>query len=413
MEVSIKILTPIWTGGVEAGKCDRIHETGILGSLRWWMEALVRGMGGQVKDPTTEERSVLDPDKFDINNYRKLHKEIEQAKDEEERLKNEIKLRQYLREAGLCDVSQIFGATGWKHRFRITVSEAKLDWQPSVPLKITPSDRTRGWFLNPGWLGTLQINLHGDAETLVKLHALLRFIEAWGSLGARPQLGYGAFRITEIKDPPDIKTLSHQQAPLFFYQDDNRQSTNIGEFPDLRSFTFFKLRFTPKTAIWWHTVPGIKELRTRRDSWMELEQLAKRGIVPTTPALKNYLRFHHKWSSPDLPHWLFGTIRSDERLRSKVAFSWAYRLDNSAQWEMRGWMYLPQDKDGRRFKDEVLNVFKDRFGQPQNWLTALGLDATDYRTAILTIEPTENPWQIHRISEVQAFLQTALTGAQS
>jgi hypothetical protein len=28
MEVKIKTLTLLWTGGVEAGKCDRIHETG-------------------------------------------------------------------------------------------------------------------------------------------------------------------------------------------------------------------------------------------------------------------------------------------------------------------------------------------------------------------------------------------------
>ncbi|MCU0527871.1 MAG: type III-B CRISPR module RAMP protein Cmr1, partial [Elainella sp. Prado103] len=46
MEINVKTLTPLWTGGADAGKCDRIHETGILGSLRWWMEVLVRGMGG-------------------------------------------------------------------------------------------------------------------------------------------------------------------------------------------------------------------------------------------------------------------------------------------------------------------------------------------------------------------------------
>ncbi|WP_254921410.1 type III-B CRISPR module RAMP protein Cmr1 [Nodularia sp. NIES-3585] len=65
MEVNIKTCTPIWTGGVEAGKCDsasadlsvRIHETGLLGSLRWWMEVLVRGFEGQVCDPTEQKCS--------------------------------------------------------------------------------------------------------------------------------------------------------------------------------------------------------------------------------------------------------------------------------------------------------------------------------------------------------------------
>ncbi|HHF52316.1 MAG TPA: type III-B CRISPR module RAMP protein Cmr1, partial [Candidatus Aminicenantes bacterium] len=40
--MKIKTLTPIWTGGV-GGRCDRLHETGIIGSLRWWYEAIVRG----------------------------------------------------------------------------------------------------------------------------------------------------------------------------------------------------------------------------------------------------------------------------------------------------------------------------------------------------------------------------------
>lgn len=45
MKITAQALTPLWTGGVETGKVDRIHETGILGSMRWWMEALVRGVG--------------------------------------------------------------------------------------------------------------------------------------------------------------------------------------------------------------------------------------------------------------------------------------------------------------------------------------------------------------------------------
>ncbi len=388
----MRTLTPLWTGGID-GKCDRIHETGILGSLRWWMEVLVRGVGGQVKDPTSDECSGLDPKKFDAKTYRQLQDEAER--------------RQYLRNAGLCDVSQIFGATGWKQRFHLTVIEEKLDWQPSVRLKITPPDRTRGWFLNPGWLGTLHMRLHSDAETLAKLHTLLRFVEAWGSLGARPQLGYGAFRILEIKDAP-------LPFPYEVYGDQPpSDQPDLRTFtPDLRTFTFFKLRFTPKTTTWWHAVPGIKELRTKRDSWAELEQLANQGMVPTTPALKNYLRYHQQWSSPALPHWLFGTIRPDERLRSKVAFSWAYRLIEADEWEIRGWMYLPQNRDSRVWQREIWDKFKENLGQPQTWLSALGLQATDYRAARVIISPPELPWKVHKISEMQTFLAPAKAGEQ-
>ncbi|MGQ9833224.1 MAG: type III-B CRISPR module RAMP protein Cmr1, partial [Candidatus Villigracilaceae bacterium] len=39
MEIQLKTLTPLWTGGID-GTTDRLHETGLIGSLRWWYEAL-------------------------------------------------------------------------------------------------------------------------------------------------------------------------------------------------------------------------------------------------------------------------------------------------------------------------------------------------------------------------------------
>lgn len=377
MEIKIKTLTPLWTAGVD-GECDRIHETGLLGSLRWWMEVLVRGMGGEVCDPTAEG----DHNSLDQKKYRDS-----QATDQ----------RQKLRDGGLtCDVSQIFGATGWKRRFQLSITDVQETLTWDKPLKITPQDRTRGWFLNPGWLGEFTLNFHGDSNTLAKFYTLLKFLEAYGSLGARPQLGYGAFRIVRLDNRPKI------ESPFFDYPSGNK--TTITEFPDLRTFTFFKLRFTPRNLNWWHTVPGIKELRTNRQSWEELDKLAKNGMIPTTPALKNHLRYGCNWSNPPLLHWLFGTIRKDEKLRGKVAFSWAYRLENADEWEIRGWMYLPQDKEGKGFHREIVNVFQGNFSQPQNWLQALGLTAINYRTAQLNILPTQNPWRIHSISEMQSFL---------
>ncbi|RRR68782.1 MAG: type III-B CRISPR module RAMP protein Cmr1 [Candidatus Viridilinea halotolerans] len=93
MDVPITTLTPLWTGGVETGRVDRLHETGILGSMRWWMEALVRGMGGYVCDPTTQ-KCLYDPSKPDN---------------------------------GICAVCHVFGATGWRRRFRLEVED---DTQP-------------------------------------------------------------------------------------------------------------------------------------------------------------------------------------------------------------------------------------------------------------------------------------------
>ncbi|MGL5082209.1 MAG: type III-B CRISPR module RAMP protein Cmr1, partial [Microcoleaceae cyanobacterium] len=191
MEVSIKTLTPLWTGG-EAGKCDRIYETGILGSLRWWMEVLVRGMGGQVNDPTSDERSSLDPKKFDPKKYRELQDEVER--------------RQYLRNAGLCDVSQIFGATGWKRRFRLEVQEMQVsDASVQHPMKANRTytdsngkQKTPTWyFQNPPKSGsfTIQIqSLHPDFNPEI-IGGLIQFMADYSALGARPQMGFGVIQV--------------------------------------------------------------------------------------------------------------------------------------------------------------------------------------------------------------------------
>ena len=71
MKLEMKTLTPLWTGGAEAGKVDRLHESGVIGSLRWWMETFVRGLGGQVQDPTQNERSSFD--------HKKDHKEDDES----------------------------------------------------------------------------------------------------------------------------------------------------------------------------------------------------------------------------------------------------------------------------------------------------------------------------------------------
>jgi CRISPR-associated protein Cmr1 len=53
-EWKLRALTPLWTGDVDR-KGDRLITTGLLGSIRWWLEVLVRGLGGSACDPTDEK----------------------------------------------------------------------------------------------------------------------------------------------------------------------------------------------------------------------------------------------------------------------------------------------------------------------------------------------------------------------
>ncbi len=89
-DFKIRALTSIWTGDAQS-KNQRTIPTGIIGSLRWWYEVLVRGLGGKACDPTSEVRcpskNVKEPDKPGHH----------------------------------CVACELFGCTGWARKFRLMI----------------------------------------------------------------------------------------------------------------------------------------------------------------------------------------------------------------------------------------------------------------------------------------------------
>ena len=77
-ELSAK--TDLWTGDAK-GEPNRLIATGLLGSIRWWFEVLVRGLDGHACDPTGKQ--------CEGRNH--------------------------------CVVCELFGCTGWARKFRFEV----------------------------------------------------------------------------------------------------------------------------------------------------------------------------------------------------------------------------------------------------------------------------------------------------
>jgi len=80
----LKARSPVWTGGADR-KRERTVTTGLLGSLRWWLEVVVRGLGGCACDPAESDGRC--PDKNDKH----------------------------------CVVCELFGCTGRARKFRFDV----------------------------------------------------------------------------------------------------------------------------------------------------------------------------------------------------------------------------------------------------------------------------------------------------
>jgi CRISPR-associated protein Cmr1 len=82
----LEALTDVWTGDADTAIskiAGRLITTGLLGSIRWWFEVLVRGLGGHTCDPSADRKTCLDRDH--------------------------------------CLACELFGCTGWARKFRFDV----------------------------------------------------------------------------------------------------------------------------------------------------------------------------------------------------------------------------------------------------------------------------------------------------
>jgi len=291
MKLEINTLTPLWTGGVEAGKVDRLHETGVIGSLRWWMEVFIRGLGGHVNDPTQNERSGFDQKKFDSSTTR----------DERTRL----------REAGLCDVSQIFGATGWRRRFRLAIQDtttpdntvkSRIQAQRSYTDK-KGQEHTPTWhFQDKPRSGRLAIQIQSLTHDFQPemIAGLIQFVANWSALGARAQMGFGV--IEPVNGPSEMQTLY------------NWLVATAGS------------RFYPN-------LPSLRNIFLARIKSKELSHLF---TEQTTFNLKYDLRRLFA-GDEGLRHFIMGTVK-DERMAAKVKISRPY-----GDGLVRVWGWIPEE----------------------------------------------------------------------
>lgn len=157
MEVKIRTLTPLWTGDINRkGKIPR--ESGIIGSLRWWYEVLVRGLGGYACDPT------------DTNSCR-----LPVSSDKDEKTINVSKL---------CPACQLFGCSGWSRKFilRLSTDQDKGDKHNGIPIDTE--------------ISIMFTELKKITETeLYLLNKTLEIIEKYGALGGKITKGYGVIEI--------------------------------------------------------------------------------------------------------------------------------------------------------------------------------------------------------------------------
>jgi len=340
MQISLKTLTPLWTGGID-GTSDRLHETGIIGSLRWWYEALVRGLGGDVCDPTSDN-----PDhhcQFDSKAYEKT-KNIEDGL------------------AGVCPVCRLFGCTGWKRRFqlRVLASQSVDFW---LATKDKPGESNHWWLSkiykteqNNVAFGQLTLLFHwmrGYENQHQIMQALVSLISQLGGIGAKPQYGFGLFSYAEAQsisqglatmkqnlvNPNTRKGLSGAYPTLSDYwllqcvvpdNDVNQQFSQINIVGNQQTFNQYKSYLLPVSFDIRYKLPGSSDKGLRQTYRL------KHGKMPTRR--------------------LFGTLKGDKHA-SNIFVSHLYKENrDEPDYHLRVWGFA-NPEIMREIKESLIGIF--------------------------------------------------------
>ena len=384
MKIRIRTFTPIWTGDVN-GKCTKLRETSIIGSLRWWFEAIVRGFGGYACDSVGE-----------------VTKKCE--------LKGNTKP-----EESLCPVCYVFGTTGWSRRFRLEI-DGKLNQLPFIIVKADVKESHRGWFLGKensgGNLGEFTVKIHetyGDFKNLVAL--LLHLSSSWG-IGAKTQDGFGICKFEGGYDPN--KAISQIKDLI------DGANTKNEILPNLRDFFFAEIIIEDDNNIKNKIEKVLDKKLYKKGQQVSINEYLnsipnsyKGQFYPTAPLIRSWLRGLFRNNNDDLRHFLFGFVSVNstpmckahlvhtikvkenrkyeykcvrcnrvlnkdqyfEKMGSKIFVSHIYRFNNT--WRFKIWGYIPKKLPNGINGNEILNKLYKEIVENKGFSNVLGLNNED------------------------------------
>ena len=332
MKVSLKPLTPVWTGNA-SGVSDQLRTTGLLGSLRWWFEGIIRGLGYYACDPTSDEAS---------------------ARCEYDSKKSGPQI---------CPACWLFGTTGWARRFRLSASGLEAEpWyvlaNPAVA-RMHEGWLTRIYQSNSKvlWGERLEMNFaeylrvrEGFDVVDRQVSALLSVLTKHGAIGAKPQNGYGAVELLDVLP-------AHKGAISAFLKSPPekiraRRSEPKGWFSLARTAFFrFQVRDTGVYERGAVRIPSGVHARFERDvlpiaydiRYKSRAKNFRTGAgtdLGIRPLLKAFL-LERRVNPADI---LGSPAKEPERIASRVFVTHLYRTPRGGGYEFRVWMHLPEPK---------------------------------------------------------------------
>ena len=412
MEVKLKTLTPLWTGDV-SGRASFAKETGIIGSLRWWYEALIRGLGGYACDPTSDGRCSL---KYDKSKGDQLDQKLK----------------------SLCNACHLFGATGWGSLFRIDMSGWALNEVKMLTRFGAEENQVDvSWWLGKtlgkqfsaiSFNGTSSMNilsLRGDDETEIENIMLFLFalISKTGAIGSKAQNGFGIYEITGLQELKERTRKGYKLIKDSLDQNlTTEQSRLQRDYPNFKNFfavdiaidnngnnsLVSKLKTTPLSgfAIRYYL---RKRFKDENESDLPVENLTALNALKTS-LVGNYLFREYRGGIPGnelnkmLPQrivarHLFGSDLSDKdatkgKWGSKIYVSNTFVMDGSVHFRVWGeipeslvydYEFAPKRRGDRSVTKQIeVNFHRDKTIEKIGQYIKEGFGDSDLKFSVLT-----------------------------
>jgi CRISPR-associated protein Cmr1 len=213
LDIKLKAITPIWTGGVNQ-KGDSLHNTGIIGSLRWWYEAIVRGLGTYACDQTEGDCKLEGNETSDAG-----------------------------RKSKICPVCYLFGCTGWQRKFRLEMRTDNAGKAGKIKTSAIQADEEF-------WLRLISLKPIDPVE-MVLLRATLLISAQYGAIGGRtvfkpseelwknsdlPHRDYGLYEVLSVLDQYIVSRNAADEYLKSFL----KKGINAPSWPNMRYFWFVR-----------------------------------------------------------------------------------------------------------------------------------------------------------------------------
>ncbi len=348
VNIECKPLTPVWTGDAHQ-KGGQLRETGLVGSLRWWYEAILRGVGFYACDPSTGSCVYEQSDKL----------------------------------KGLCLACQLFGCTGYSRRFRLEIDGESTSGQTlEVRLKNAEiakqrrsgaCQRYRGWRIpkeltKPFRLKFVPLFLEGF--DIADIGLALRLIERFGAFGAKTSQGQGVVRFKGTPEADLAKWKGMLTGRPYKRID---QPSNSPSLDDIVGVT---VEIAPQTNDWWKGIPlDMNGFRlSDKTTW-----------IPSAPAVRARLRAELRKSfSVEDRHRLMGWADQKGRTQPKGSDVFVSHLySEQDRWRMRIFAFVAKNGNGADQRLRALLAEGGRNELEGKLAQALGLK----KESIAAVEP--------------------------